>query len=938
MGAMMRVAWIGAVVAAATTASMALAGAVPRYEPTPAWIKPAPAIDSVKAAATPGALLVVDQQQRLQAGEVWSYVDTATRILSEQALAQGGTITLTWQPDLGDLIVHRIVIIRGDRQIDIVAGAQPLTVLRRELGLETLALDGILTATMPVPGLQVGDILRVSYSTTRKDPLLGGHMQSTGFLITEPQHVGFGRLRVLWHDTDAVRWQALSSVSGTPLPVPGGMQELSVTLPLPKPKEMPGDAPPRFFPVPLLEVSSFTDWASVSATMAPLYNTAGLAKPGGPLAKEIARIKAASSDPKTQAAAALRTVQGDVRYLFNGLDKGNYRPQPPELTWEVRFGDCKAKTLLLLTLLHGLGIEAEPALTHIQLSDFLPKRLPSAMAFNHILVRATIDGKSYWLDGTGAGARLEDIGDTPPLRYVLPLRAAGASLMPIPFHANARANFAVDLDVDLTAGPLTPSPFTVSLTVVGGIGEALRTASTNLTGDKRKEELDKILSNFLPDTLIASREISYDAASGSATLRGTGLLIAGWQRPARRYEQWPKTVIGSINLDGVRGRPEWRQLPVVTRGVSSLVMHTRLQLPEGGKGFELDNDKMLPASLAGRPVQRTVVLKGDIVTLDERLDEIGNEIAPPDIAAAKAAMALAKSRPLKVVAPADYKLHWQVIRASRAAGRLKPIEAAYAKTIDDATEKAPAYTRRAEYWASVYDYTAAIADLGRAITERSETSAYRSRANLLWATSQDASAIADLKIAYDLDPSATSTITALSLLQAQHGERDIALARLDEQIEAGGDEKRTMQLAKAEVLANDGQLDGALALIDAAIKEKPGTGALLNARCWLRASHNIQLQPALADCNRAIEIGDEDATGPLTSRAMVYYRLGRVDEALADLDATVAIDPENNAAHFLRGIIRTRRGDKVGAEIDLIQARTADPRMESDYKKFGIGV
>ena len=127
---------------------------------------------------------------------------------------------------------------------------------------------------------------------------------------------------------------------------------------------------------------------------------------------------------------ALELVQDKVRYLFNGMEEGNYVPQTPTQTWSVRYGDCKAKTLLLLAMLRELGIEAEAVLANSQLGDWLPRRLPTPGAFDHVIVRATIGGESLWLDGTGSGARLADLGDVPAFRHALPLRAAGAELAP----------------------------------------------------------------------------------------------------------------------------------------------------------------------------------------------------------------------------------------------------------------------------------------------------------------------------------------------------------------------------------------------------------------------------------------------------------------------------------------------------------------------------
>ncbi|MCZ3096465.1 DUF3857 domain-containing protein, partial [Acinetobacter baumannii] len=80
------------------------------------------------------------------------------------------------------LIVHRAEIIRGPERIDLLkanaAGAKAgFDVLRREQKLEQRQLDGMLTATMAVEGLRVGDILHVVVSITRKDAVLQGAMQ-----------------------------------------------------------------------------------------------------------------------------------------------------------------------------------------------------------------------------------------------------------------------------------------------------------------------------------------------------------------------------------------------------------------------------------------------------------------------------------------------------------------------------------------------------------------------------------------------------------------------------------------------------------------------------------------------------------------------------------------------------------------------------------------
>ena len=59
---------------------------------------------------------------------------------------------------------------------------------------------------------------------------------------------------------------------------------------------------------------------------------------------------------------ALALVQEKVRYLLIEMNGGGYRPTNADVTWSRRYGDCKAKTVLLIALLRELGVAARPVL------------------------------------------------------------------------------------------------------------------------------------------------------------------------------------------------------------------------------------------------------------------------------------------------------------------------------------------------------------------------------------------------------------------------------------------------------------------------------------------------------------------------------------------------------------------------------------------------
>ncbi len=394
---MLRTIIVGAVLC---TGHAARASDVPLYRPIPEWVKPAPAIDPAKVDGESPIYLVLDSQHRLADGVVWSYNETATRLASTDVVAQAGTVSFSWQPDKGDLIVHAIEIIRGGQRIDALAGGKKFTVIRREQQLEQLMLDGTLTATLSVEGLRVGDVLRLVSSTTNAETALKGALQAGAVVPVAPFRTGFSRARMLWPAAADIRWKAYGEGAKPSIATAGGFRELVVTGPLPKPADLPADAPLRFRSIPLVEATSFADWQAVSKVTAPLYVTDGLIAPGSDLAREVAAIAAAHGDPLKRTAAALQLVQEKVRYLYNGMENGNYLPQSPDRTWTTRYGDCKAKTLLLLAILHGLKIDAQPVLANLSGGDLVPSRLPSAAALdrpergNAEIRRNPIEGKA----------------------------------------------------------------------------------------------------------------------------------------------------------------------------------------------------------------------------------------------------------------------------------------------------------------------------------------------------------------------------------------------------------------------------------------------------------------------------------------------------------------------------------------------------------------
>ncbi|PVX29669.1 DUF3857 domain-containing protein [Sphingomonas pokkalii] len=930
------------VVVGLSMAGVAHAGDKVQYQAAPAWVASAPGIDVTQLNDSAPVMQIFDQQHRLEAGQVWSYVETGMRMVSPQMLTQAGTLPLQWDPSKGDLIIHKLQILRGNERIDLLAKGTRFTVLQREQKLEQFALDGTLTATVALEGLRVGDVVDVAFSITRKDPALAGQMVTIAQLVPAPAKLGFGRVRLLWKDGVPLQWRSYAAgtvaPAGAPQPqptiLPGGYRELSFPLPSPKPAEMPDDAPPRFKPLPLLEASTYADWAAVSKGMAPYYATAGAIAPGSPLAGEVARIVAASKDPRVRAAMALQLVQDQVRYLFRGMDTGNYVPQKPAETWSLRYGDCKAKTLLLLALLHEMGIAAEPAVVSVQMSDLVQARLPSPAAFDHVIVRATIDGKTLWLDGTQGGSRLADLDDVPPFVTALPLRPEGATLEPLPLQPPGRPAQDIAVTLDSTPGIDFPARFTFRATYTGGMAEGLRGLRAQIDDEKLKQLIGPQINGVLGANSSFDRKLEDDPKAGTVTLSASGIAYPDWGLDRGRQRLPLDWTSNNLDFSPNRARPAWKAIPVTRGGFADMRVVKRIRLPDGGKGYTLEGQQTLPATLANLRVARSVALAEGVLTLDDRRTAGVDEVPADRIAAVRAEVARVKANPLKAVAPANQPPRWQTVQAARADNRLAPILEGYAKAIAADPDDADSYTNRAWFLERIYDHAGALADLSKAIELAPSAELLARRAGAFDRLGQEDKAIADLDAALALDQNSDDAIGLLATIKARRGALDEARALLDERIALGGDEKLGWQITLANLLGDYGKPDDALAVLEEAIAAAPGNATLLNQRCWVRGTHNLALEAALKDCTKGIELTQDNAA-ILDSRAMVYFRMNRLPDALTDLDAALLASPDQASSLYLRGVI-AKRSKAPDADRYLAAAKMIDPLIADRFTRYGI--
>lgn len=929
-------AWASLIPAPALAADKVLIG------PVPSWVAPAPPADP----AAPGTPLPrFDEQVRVSGDAVTAYIDYARPITTPEVLLQAGTLSHTWQPAHGDIMFHRIEIIRAGKVIDALNGGKDITVLRREAGLERLIVDGSLTAVKHIEGLQVGDVLRVAISVTERDAALAGNVQDALILLPGPLKLGFGRARLVWPTARGLTLRPL--IPGITLvshPLDATWSETVVPLPVAKLPEVPKNAPVRFSPQPLLEFTSFPDWATVARVMAPLYRAKGLIPAGSDLAGKVDAIAARSADPVVRMADALQLVQDSVRYQLIALGNGNYVPQAPMDTWTKRYGDCKAKTLLLLAILDRLGIAAEPVLANTERGDAVAEMAPAALAFNHVLVRAHAGGADYWLDGTMLGSRLADIHDVPRFGHVLPAAEQGSELVTLPVRAHGRNDVEADLTWDMTAGPHLPAPYHLTMRYAGPYGEGQRVEPGAEYDEKLISFAEKAAKTWTGSDSIGKPVAEYDAANAVWTLNIDGVGYPDWSYRDRHYTLAMEPDL-KVVLDAPRDRASWRQIPALINAPWTARSHVVMHLPDGGREVALTEADPGALDLPAVNWQRTIARSGgDVIdTISSR--ETGAEIPADKLGATAKAIETAMGRTARLTLPTSYPPRWQDVERMRTSPAIQHARAIFDARITQKTEavkdgaeksdEAGRYADRAWFEDRLLNWDAAEADQTRAIAIDGAAPRYLARSDLRSRRGNHAGALTDAQAAYDLDQGNHDARDRLAEELARAGKVDDAIELLPSAPDVTTDDGLGQTLERAYVLELGDRHDDAHDLLNSALDKRSTSAGLRNARCWYLGLRNQTLDIALADCNRAIELSS-DPTTYLDSRALVHFRAGDLAAARKDYEAALAVSPELASSLFMMGVISAREGDKAKAAELVKAARTLMPDIEPFYAHFGI--
>jgi transglutaminase-like putative cysteine protease len=581
---------------------------------TPAWVDVAVLDPSSPpdASRTHGGILwlLSDRQIRVAGAATEHYVRRAFRVESPSGIEAHSELRIDFDPTYERLVMHHVRITRHGRTIDAL-GQADYRVIQPESDLDKRVYTGSLEGLLFLHDVRVGDVVDYAF-TIRGAPTISGGRFAEEIILSETQGAQHLRRRLVV-DQDRHLTLTPHGVDTAPTEaVHDGVHEYRWERRGVQPSEDEGDEPSWFVGDPWIDVSEFESWNEVARLSAEHFGHA--TADGVPELQDLVAEWTKLPSAEDRALAATRFVQDEIRYLGVELGPHSHQPFSPRTVLRRRFGDCKDKSLLLVTLLRKLGIAADAALVNTDERRMLDERLPSPFAFDHAIVRASVGGATYWIDATASLQRGPLGRQTPPpyeRALVVTLDAPGLTAIPGPPSSEPMRE--VDETYTIPADGRGAVTFDVVTTYRGDDADAMR----DLLATESIEELDRKYVNYYAatDPKIASLEkpsVRDDADTDTIVVREHYSIPDFWTDGEREFV--PQGIAERLK------RPEVtrRATPLGVTYPSSVAQHTHIKLP-APRSIEETSVELKDDAIR---FQGSVHATGDTVTLEQRFETL----------------------------------------------------------------------------------------------------------------------------------------------------------------------------------------------------------------------------------------------------------------------------------------------------------------------------
>jgi len=332
--------------------------------------------------------LLSDEQIHIPKKE--RYIRFVRKITDNVGVQDGSSISINYDPTYQQLSIHNITVLRNGKTINKL-NVNDFQTIRQESNSESYIYDGSLNAIANLADIRNGDILDFSYTIKGFNPIHGNHF-SGATTLNDYQPVGKINFNLI--SKNKLLYKTLNSDIEPKIASYNGYTTYNWQATLTEAPKFEDNMPHWYLPYQNLFVSDFKTWEDVVNWALNIYQDE--VNLSNELKAKIIQINDSAENEGERISATLKFVQEDIRYLGLESGIGAYKPFSPNKVLDQRFGDCKDKSWLMVTMLRTMGIEAYPVLINSVYGESLHQLLPSPKAFDHVVVKVVDSTKSHF--------------------------------------------------------------------------------------------------------------------------------------------------------------------------------------------------------------------------------------------------------------------------------------------------------------------------------------------------------------------------------------------------------------------------------------------------------------------------------------------------------------------------------------------------------------
>jgi transglutaminase-like putative cysteine protease len=253
--------------------------------------------------------------------------------------------------------------------------------------------------TFSMPGVTVGSIIDYKVVIEEKRPEIEGKF-STGFYFQAHNPAYLCRYKVITPKDMDLKYLVLNRLQGIELS-PKIIRDEDKKIYLWEYKHIPQIIKEKSMP-PMDEVAfrvlvtTMDSWEEFSRWWRKKIE--GKTEPNEAIRKKVAELTKDLLTPKERAEAIFDYAKREIRYVSIGLGKSGYEPQSAKQVFENKYGDCKDKSTLLISMLRTAGIPAYYVLIPTASIGNLIKDFSYPFQFNHCIVAVENERGYHFVD------------------------------------------------------------------------------------------------------------------------------------------------------------------------------------------------------------------------------------------------------------------------------------------------------------------------------------------------------------------------------------------------------------------------------------------------------------------------------------------------------------------------------------------------------------